>query len=747
MKRLITILAVFLFITLPLRAQTIKKIEIIGNGTLPLSKLKSIITEKPGQKLSLSGIDTDIKRIYSTGFYKNVVAYVNQTGHNATVIFKLFPQKPIFNLKFLGNKHISSKEILKYLGLNSTESEIPFSQSQLEVFKSKIEELLKSKGFVNAEVSISEFGKNATFVIKEGPRAQVCRVIIEGNKAFSDSKIKGILKTKERSILHLRFHAYLNETAVHDDVKRIKNFYISHGFLDVKVGKPVISRKGNCFYVTFRILNEGKRYKFGKISFKGAELFSKDELLKPFKKELYREKWFNEAIINQIASYVSAKYGELGFIYASVIPKLEIDKKKGLVNVTFVIKRGPRARIRHINIEGNFETRDRTIRRELDFYETEVFNTQKLGRSLRRLYNMGYFKTVNVNPKIYGNGSLDVNLKVSERLTGLLQFGGGYSSMSGLVMMLNLKKGNLFGTGDNVALSFQGGSKIAYYDLFYTHRWWLNEPQTLTLSLFNRKNDFTTYTSHRVGGSVGVERRIDKDWQVGLSYTYQKTTISNISDNASDIIKEQEGTKRFGLLGSTISRDLRDNRFLPHRGTFLQLSNLLAWKAMLSDDDFYRSVLDASKYIYLDDYSERFKIPIVLSAHLKLGYADTFGPTDQIPLDYRFYVGGDTTVRGYSWGEAGPKDAEGNPIGADRELVLNLEAGYDVNNFFRIIAFYDVGGGWWAKYDLKNVRIGAGVGMRILTPIGPLRLDLGWKIHRREGESPNEWHFGVGTYF
>jgi outer membrane protein insertion porin family len=142
-----------------------------------------------------------------------------------------------------------------------------------------------------------------------------------------------------------------------------------------------------------------------------------------------------------------------------------------------------------------------------------------------------------------------------------------------------------------------------------------------------------------------------------------------------------------------------------------------------------------------------FELPFIASVRARVGYAESFGSTSEVPIDYRFYVGGDTTVRGFQWGEAGPKDKNGDPEGANRELIFNFELGYDVTKFLRLLTFLDVGGGWWDTYKIGDMRKGAGVGIRVLTPIGPIRLDIGWKLDRKTGESSSEWHFGLGSYF
>jgi len=427
---------------------------------------------------------------------------------------------------------------------------------------------------------------------------------------------------------------------------------------------------------------------------------------------------------------------------------VKVNPKTHTADVIFHIYEGERAYVRWIRINGNISTRDRTIRRELDLYETGIFNTVRLERSIRRLFNTGYFENVDVKPKIVeGTNKVDVNVNVKERLTGVFSVGAGYSSVSKLVGMVSVSKGNLFGTGDSGSVNLQFGSRVLDFYINYNHKWWLDKPQTLSLGLFNNRYEYFTYTSKKTGFSTMVSRRLWEDWKVGVGYLIERDKITDIDEDAPDIIKEEEGTETIGMATAFISRDLRDNRFLPHKGNFFKITTQLAGNFLGGDKEFYKVIGEYAYYFNFNDLPIDLELPFIASVHAKVGYAEAFGSTDRLPIDYRFYVGGDTTVRGFRWGEAGPKDKDGDPEGANRELIFNFELGYDVNRMLRLIGFLDIGGGWWNKYKLGDMRKSAGIGLRVLTPMGPIRLDLGWKLDRRKGESASEWHFGMGSYF
>ena len=738
--------------------EKVEKVIVIGNESVPTSTILYYISEKPGKPFSPKLVAQDIKRLFKLGYFENISVDVKEGKHG--VILRYFvKEKPIItDVVFKGNSKISSKKLKEELGLvteegKETKLQKPLDYKYLDTLARKIEELYAKKGYPGTKVyytidRISPTKAVVTFVINEGKKAEVCDVEVKGNRAISSGDIKDVLLTKPKSIFHLRFSAPLSRENLEEDVKRIEELYKERGYLDVVVGQPEVElEKNSCYKVVYKIVKEGKPYRFGKIEFVGNRLFSSKDFLK-LEKKVRPGKRFNQKLIDELARKIIRKYGELGFIFANAVPEVKIHPETHTADVIFHIYEGERAYVRWIRIKGNISTRDRTIRRELDLYETGIFNTVRLERSIRRLFNTGYFENVDVKPKVVeGTNKVDVDVNVKERLTGVFSVGAGYSSVSKLVGMLSVSKGNLFGTGDSGSVNLQFGSKVLDFYINYNHRWWLDKPQTLSLSLYNSRYEYFTYTSKKTGFSTLVSRRLWEDWKVGIGYLIERDKITDIDEDAPDIVKEEEGTETIGMVTGFISRDLRDNRFLPHKGDYFKVTTQVAGNFLGGDKDFYKVIGEYAYYFNFNDLPIDIELPFIASIHAKIGYADAFGDTSRLPIDYRFYVGGDTTVRGFKWGEAGPKDKNGDPEGANRELIFNFELGYDVNRMLRLIGFLDIGGGWWDEYKLGDMRKSAGVGLRVLTPMGPIRLDVGWKLDRRTGESSSEWHFGMGSYF
>ncbi|MEO2068918.1 MAG: outer membrane protein assembly factor BamA, partial [Desulfurobacteriaceae bacterium] len=615
MKRIFFVFLILTFwwgAVLANEGKIIERVEIIGNQTVPKETILYYMSEKSGKEFSPKLVAKDIKTLFSLGYFENISVDVSE-GKEGVILKVFVKEKPVItDIKFEGNKEFSERRLKEELGLIDEEGEDsekqrePLSYKYLEDLKKKIKEFYEKKGFVGTKVDYRVEKKFSTkavavFTIVEGKKRNVCEIEIRGNKKIDDGDIKDVLLTKERCILCLRFSAPLIEENLKEDVERIKNLYYREGFLDVEVGEPKvveIDKKKGCYKVIYTIKNEGEKYRFGKISFEGNTLFTSKELLK-LSKAIRSGKTFNREFLGKFIAKITRKYGELGFIFASVIPEEKTNFKDHTVDIKFHIFEGERTYVRRINITGNISTRDRTIRRELDFYEKGIFDTVKVERSIRRLFNTGYFENVDVKPKVVDKNKVDVNVDVKERLTGMFSVGIGYSSVSKLVMMAQLSKGNLFGTGDSAAISFQGGSKVLYFDLSYNHKWWLDRPQNISYRLYNRKNEYFTYTSHKTGFSTMVSRRIWEDWRIGLGYLIERDKISDISEDAPDIIKSEEGITTVGMTTGFISRDLRDNRFLPHKGSYFSITTQVAGNFLGGKENFYKVVADYSKYFNL----------------------------------------------------------------------------------------------------------------------------------------------------
>ncbi len=292
-------------------------------------------------------------------------------------------------------------------------------------------------------------------------------------------------------------------------------------------------------------------------------------------------------------------------------------------------------------------------------------------------------------------------------------------------------------------LSSTFGKLVQNYDLSFTEPHLFDTNLSAGGDLFYRTNtrtSFRLYDVNRRGGDVTTGYPLTEYTSVALTYTSEIVDILNIADDAPNVIKNQGGKSTTSSITISLVRDSRDNRIRPTSGSYHRLSNEYAGDPLGGTNNFNKTIGETSWHFPLF-------WKFVLSLHGAMGYiAEHHGKT--IPIQALFALGGDTTVRGYETGSIGPK-VDDEVVGGNQELYGNAEIHFPIVEPLAGLIFYDTGQVWEESdnYNLKDLRSGVGAGIRFYTPIGPIRLDWGYKLGRKEGESKYQWHFAIGTYF
>ncbi len=378
-------------------------------------------------------------------------------------------------------------------------------------------------------------------------------------------------------------------------------------------------------------------------------------------------------------------------------------------------------------------------------HEGSLASKKSMDRSRTRILSLGYYDEVNIRPIPKDEDKWDLFMKIRERFTGQFSVGLSYNQVTGLSGFLSARKGNFRGTGDILGGSISYGSQYRDNSLSYTHKWFLKKPIDLSGSIFDRRIEYTTYTVQRTGFKVDVSREFREFWRASLGISVQRIRYSDIDEDAVSFIKRQEGTRDSRKLIFTVRRDTRDYYLFPKKGALTELSTSLAVPVLGGTEKFFK--LRFSHASYWQD--KIFDTGLILSGKGTIGFVEAYGGTD-VPLDERFFVGGDFTIRGYDYGYAGTIDANGDPIGSTKELFFNFEANYPITKIVYAGAFLDIGMGAenWGDFKPGNLRGGVGVGIRLITPFAPIKIDLAYKLKKVPGDtSPTRVHFILGGFF
>ncbi|MFN3947501.1 MAG: outer membrane protein assembly factor BamA [Aquificaceae bacterium] len=758
-------------------AQTIKDIRVEGAHYIPEDVILGLINIKPGSSYTPDLVRESIRRMYRSGFFDHIEVYKEDVGENVVLVYRVEDLPVIYKIEFRGNRKIKSDELEKKIGIETEVGKIEpeeilreytsspaieekleiqrklrlgrvLTREELEFIKRRIIEAYRKEGYVNVKVDYELVPKKGAskvvYTIQEGEPEYVKSINFTGNKTFRRGRLLDLMETKPISLLALRLKPPFSEEVLKEDVNKIRDFYKSEGFLEAKVDYS-IKREGNRYDITINV-QEGPRYRLGDLKIDGNNLFAYGEIVENILKK-NRGGYYRREVVDRIKENIRRKYSDIGFLGVSVKEEEKIDAENKKVNVVLVVDEGEPVYVDRIEVRGNYESRDYVIRRELRFQEGELANLREIERSRTRIFNLGYYQDVSIEPFPTEGKNWDFVTKVRERFTGQFSIGLGYNQVTGVSGFVSLRKGNFLGTGDIAGISLSYGSKYRDNSLSYTKKWFLNQPVDLTGSVYDRRIEYTTYTVERTGLDFIFSKEFAEFWRVAFGTSVQRVRYKDISPDASPLIKGEEGTRQSRKLLFSLSRDTRDNYLFPSKGALSELDYAVAVPILGGNEKFNRITLSHQQFFK----DTLFDTGFIFSLKGVVGFVEPYGGK-RVPLDERFFVGGDFSVRGYKYGYAGPLDPNTNdPIGAKRQVLFSAEANYPLyKNILYGAVFYDVGLGFndWKELKAQNLRGGYGVGIRFVTPIAPIKLDWAFKTKKVPGDtSRSRIHFVLGVFF
>lgn len=770
LKAFLTVIALFLifYYNLPAYPQdveeysqkkrrTISVIKVSGNSSVSTATILSKIKTKPGDVFSQKQLNGDIKRLYNTGFFTDVEIDVEDYKTGVAVTFVVIEKPIVKDIEFVGNRAFRTQKLLRMLKTSKGEM---FSEMKL---KKDIEELIsayKKRGYqmvkidYNTELAPEANTVKITINIDEKSRIKIRRIEFRGNKNISRRRLLKSISTRPASLFT---SGYFKEEVFEVDLEKIKDLYEKNGFLDVKItAQKTYDAKKRWMYLTIDIY-EGKRYVVGDISIKGNIVFPENEIKNVLKMKSGMA-FSNDGLRADIISIQQFYYGK-GYMMSKVDGSSIVNPETGLVDVTYTIEENELVYINKIKIKGNTKTKDVVIRRELRVYPGERFDGDKLRRSKERLYNLGYFEEVTFDT---GEGPApdkkDLIVSVKESKTGEFSFGGGYSSVEFLIGFVNISQRNfdLFhfptftGDGQKLRLIAEFGTIRKNYDLSWTEPWIFDFPLLFGFDLYKRTRLRKSglgygYDEERAGGGIRFGKEITEYLYGDLAYSLEDVEISDVSTGASADLFAEESKNRISSLFFKLTQDTRDNIFNPTRGYILWGSIKGAGGFLGGDKNFVKLISGFSTYF---TYFEH----IVLELRAQIGVADAFEDTRKIPIYERFYTGGANTIRGYRERRVGPKDPGSNiPIGGEGLLLGGVELTFPLyERVLKGAVFYDIGNVWakWTDIGEGGLKSGVGAGIRVKTPIGPVKLDFGFPLSDVEGEEKKgRFHFSISQGF
>jgi outer membrane protein insertion porin family len=789
------ILAIMVPVTLPgapllgvtqAKADVVSSIVVRGNQRVEAETVRSYVLVKPGQSFGAREVDESLKALFSTGLFSDVQI---TRGGGALVVTVV--ESPLINrVAFEGNKRIPDEQLSTVI---ESRPRGLLSRSRVQSDVQRILEVYRRAGRFQASVEpkIIELTQNRVdlvYEVNDGDKTGISRIDFIGNAAFSDGRLRDVIRTRETGLLSfLRTTDTYDQDRLNADQELLRRFYTRNGYADFRVisANADLDRERNTFFVSFTV-EEGQQYRFGAI-----DIQSSLPELDPARLNavvLTREgSVYSAEDIEKSMEAISIEASRLGYAFAQVRPRASRDAEGQTIAITYYVDEGPRVYVERIEVRGNTRTRDFVIRREFDLVEGDAFNRTLVDRAERRLRNLQFFKNVRISTA-QGSASdrVIIVVDVEEQATGDISFGVGYSSTDGVIGDISLTEKNFLGRGQYLRVSFGGGQAKRNAEFSFTEPFFLGRRLSAGFDLYQRvqeSNSFQSYDEETRGGGIRFGLPIDDAWSVGVGYQIY-TQMIGVSrsqldgagtDDVSWAIKQficgsanitvVAGVPRCNA-GSATSREVLISQFswnltyntvdhptFPRSGIFAQLKQDIA--GLGGDVGFVKTTVEAR--IHRELLAD-FGLTGMLRG--RAGHMFSIGNGHRI---FDQFNNGSDLVRGFAPSGFGPRTADTNEaIGGRMYVAATAQVDFPIPGLPEELGLYgsafgDAGAIWDADTSLLGgagvinndfkIRSSVGVGILWRSPFGPLRFDLAYPITKANGDKTQLFRFSGGTQF
>jgi outer membrane protein insertion porin family len=726
--------------------------------------IQSYMLVQPGDPFDADRLDRTLKTLYATGLFQDVSLQRQGDTLVVTVV-----ENPIINrVAFEGNHKITDDALRAEVQLRARGVYTP---AQAEADRQRIVAAYAKKGRYDTRVDpqiirLDQNRVDVVFEINEGPATLTSRIAFVGNKAFSESRLRDVINSRQEA--WWRFLSSSDEydpDRVNFDKELLRRFYLKNGYadFDIKDATAELSPDRKSFFLTFTLF-EGERYRTAKVSIVShLPKVPSDTLTNLL--QVNEGDWYDGDAVGRTSDAITEAIQNRGYAFVEVNPRITRHPETHTIDIVFDVGEGPRVFVERIDINGNTRTEDKVIRREFRLAEGDAFNEAALRRSRQRLNDLGYFSNVTVQPTPGSADKTIVNTTVAEKATGELSFGGGYSTDDGALLDVGLRERNLVGTGINAGINGVLAQRNTSVDLSVSDPYFLDRNLVAGADVFyvqTNNQNVSQYEEKRVGFSTSLGYDFNEHLHQNWTYSLVGRTVYNIESDASYYILNQAGYTLLSDIGTVMTLDYRDSVVTPHSGYVVRVGTDYA--GIGGNAKFLRFKGDTEGFIPLEKYTGSSDWFLTLSAGG--GYLDNLGAQEQI-ID-RFFLGGDN-LRGFEIGGAGPHDpASGDALGGrllwtqSTELHFPLPISQDLGLTGR--AFVDVGGLTQGNFESNSCptatggvcpsifqsatpRVGVGVGISWQTPFGLINVDLTPFVVKQQYDQTQVFRFGFGTRF
>ena len=776
----------------------IAEIAIEGLRRVGREAALSGVTLKQGDSLTGDAATELLRALWKTEFFRDVRIERERAGDGGWRVIAVVREKPsIHDVRFEGNDDISEEDIK---GVVDVKSYTILNVDDIKRNVEKIKNLCVEKGFYLADVDYrlepvgdANIEVNVVFHIVENAKVIVRQISFVGNTFFADDELKAVMQTREgNEFSWLTDAGTYKEEFFQTDLFRIQALYYDHGFVSVKLADPsaTISQDRRFIYITIAV-SEGEQYDIGDITFAGDVLLKDeqgkvlvDESTLQSKLTVASGNIFNRTKLFADIQMLTDVYRDQGYAYANVTPNSTIHRETRRVDLQLEVERGEVVYFERIEVVGNTRTRDRVVRRELRINEGEKYSAAGINLSRARVFQLGYFETVNIaTSRGSAPNLMDVQVEIKEKSTGTFQVGVGFSSVESFIATAQVSQNNFLGSGQLLSVSMQlsfGNFARQLATLQFYEPYFLNSRWSFGFNAYITQRLFSSFQRNAKGFSPSFGYPITHALRVNAGYTIQAVKIStgNLGGGGGVALDDLKVDGIQSSVNGSVSYDTRDNRLFPSSGHYHVVRGEVSDRALGSKAglSFKRLEFDLRYYYPLF-------LSFVLRMNASLGWIFPVG-NGEVPISERFFPGGIYSVRGFNPRGLGPIERVtlgGDPMsstvaftrGGDKQAVFNLELQFPIVQQAGIkgVLFADAGNAYgpdegFFYYNTRDPPVGYmirsgdavklplglyysfGFGFRWFSPIGPLRFEWGIPITKRsQSDRDLIFEFTIGNFF
>ncbi|MBN8759315.1 MAG: outer membrane protein assembly factor BamA [Thiobacillus sp. 65-69] len=740
----------------------VKDIRVEGIQRTEAGTVFSYLPVKVGETLTDEKTAAAIKALYATGFFKDV----QLEARDGVLIVTVEERPSIAKITLSGIKEFSEEDLKKGLQQTGLAEGRVLDRSLLDKAEQELQRQYFNRGKYAVEIksTLTPLERNRVavqFDVVEGDSAKIQQINIVGNKAFPEKELlKQFSSTTPGWLTWYTKNDQYSKARLGGDIEALRSFYLNRGYLEFNVESTQVSispdKKG--IYITVNV-TEGPQYTVSDVKLAGQMLVPETELAKLV--TVKPGEIFQRDRLTESTKKISDRLGNDGYAFANVNAVPELDKDKHTVAFTLFVDPGRRVYVNRVNVAGNTRTRDEVVRREIRQMEGAYYDSQKINLSRDRLNRLGFFNEVNVEtPAVSGTtDQVDVNVSVTEKSTGNVMLGAGFSSSEGLVLSGSISQSNVFGTGNRLSAQINSGSVNTVYSLSFTNPYYTIDGISLGYDLYRRDVDATSldyvgdYKTSTYGAGMRFGLPVNERDFISFGLTYEQTTVTTTATspiqyaNFVNIFGEDNDTLRFD---TSWSRDTRNSYLFPTKGLMQRIAAEIG--TPIGSLQYYKLSLQHQQYFPL---SKDFTL--MLNGEVGIGGGLSGKP---LPFFKNFYAGGNSSVRGFQNGTLGPKDSAGDALGGDKRVVGNAELffplpGLKDDQSLRMSAFFDAGAtfgpfddqGRYEKFAFGDLRYSAGVAVLWVSPLGPLKFSLAQPLVSKSGDKEEVFQFTLGNVF